>query len=244
MTAGAPGFFGKVSTHGDFVTRALPPELVQGWDDWLQQAMHASGQQLGGAWLALYLTSPVWRFALADGVLGEDGWAGVMMPSVDRVGRHFPLMIAAPLVKGTALTALMAEGTDWFDAIEDAARATLAADFALECLAPLLAALAPMKAGPGPVCEAGRAGWRFAAAARDPGMVTLAEALLHGHSLWWSEGGPNVTPSVLACKGMPDAQAFAAMLDGRWREHGWGTVRAPAAAQEAALAGPASSVRA
>lgn len=42
-----------------------------------------------------YLTSPVWRFAIAPGVLGPEGLGGVMMPSVDRVGRYFPLIIGA-----------------------------------------------------------------------------------------------------------------------------------------------------
>lgn len=118
----APGFFGKLVSHGDFVTRRLPPGLVEAWDGWLQQCIHASRQQLGDGWLEHYLTSPVWRFAIGKGVLGEQAWAGVMMPSVDRVGRYFPLMIAAP---GSA-------GTGWYDALEDLARSALDTAFVLE----------------------------------------------------------------------------------------------------------------
>jgi type VI secretion system protein ImpM len=45
----------------------------------------------------VYLTFPVWRFLLPVGVLGSTAWTGVLMPSVDRVGRYFPLTLATPL---------------------------------------------------------------------------------------------------------------------------------------------------
>ena len=31
---------------------------------------------------------PIWRFVLLPGLIGSNGWAGVLMPSVDRVGRR------------------------------------------------------------------------------------------------------------------------------------------------------------
>ena len=225
VNAAAPGFFGKVTTHGDFVTRALPPELVQAWDEWMQHALQASRQQLGADWLTLYLTSPIWRFAIGEGVLTAQAWAGVMMPSVDWVGRHFPLMIAAPVVKGTAFTALVTRAVDWYDALEEQARDTLVPEFVLEQLASTLAGLASMPATPGVHCTPGQAGWRLACGARDALPPALADVLLQGHSLWWSDAAPGVQNSMLACAGMPGAPAFAAMLDGRWQDHGWGVAR-------------------
>jgi type VI secretion system protein ImpM len=41
------------------------------------------------------MTAPIWRFSLAPGYAGPESVAGVMMPSVDRVGRQFPLTLAA-----------------------------------------------------------------------------------------------------------------------------------------------------
>lgn len=232
MNRARPGFFGKVTCHGDFVTRALPPDIVQAWDGWMQEALQASCEQLGAKWLALYLTSPVWRFALSPGVLGADGWAGVMMPSVDRVGRHFPLMIAAPLMSGTPLSALVTQGCDWYDALEDLARDTLAADFVLDRLESALAALTPMLPVPAFHGETGAAGSRLACPERDALPAGLVDVLLQERSLWWSEGGPAIAPSMLVCPGMPAPSAFAGMLDGRWRENGWGSgwdsVTAPA----------------
>jgi type VI secretion system protein ImpM len=218
VNAGLPGFFGKVTSHGDFVSRRLPPDVVEAWDGWLQQCIQASKEQLGAGWLAHYLTSPVWRFAAAAGVLGEQPWIGVMMPSVDRVGRHFPLMIAAPGLPGTALTEYVSGAMAWFDTLEDLARDTLAADFVLERFDQALAAM-PVHEGAAPV--AAPAGRRWPIAARDEVPPGVAAQLQQGHSLWWSEGSPNVAPSLLACQGLPGPASFAAMLDGRWQERGW-----------------------
>src|SRR5512139_3843786 len=92
-----PGWYGKIPNLGDFASRRLPSRFIVAWDDWLQRALASSRAQLGGQWLDLYLTSPVWRFLLMPGVCGSAAWAGVLMPSVDRVGRYFPLTIALEL---------------------------------------------------------------------------------------------------------------------------------------------------
>jgi type VI secretion system protein ImpM len=200
------GYFGKVSTLGDFVSRGLPDGLVAAWDAWLQQCIHASRQQLGDRWLDCYLTSPVWRFAIAPGILGPEGLGGVMMPSVDRVGRYFPLMIGA--VGAPPLLDWFYKHAAWFDAVEDLARASLDASFRL----------AQFDGAPEPgVAEEGRAvpvngTWRFAL--DEHAGAHVAAAALQGHSVWWTDGSPAVEPSMLVCAGLPRPQGFAAMLHG------------------------------
>jgi type VI secretion system protein ImpM len=205
------GYFGKVRSHGDFVTRRLPGPLVEAWDAWLQDCLHVSRARLGADWLTCYLTSPVWRFAIAPGVLGPDGLGGVMMPSVDRVGRYFPLMIAAPGAP-PLLDWLQRHGA-WFDAIDDLARASLDPAFALDRFdaapRPALAAGAP---APGTA-------WRLPLG--DDVTATVAGLALQGHSLWWTEGAPGIEASLLVCRGMPQPESFAAMLDGSWTASGW-----------------------
>src|SRR5882724_4478562 len=97
QTASAAGFYGKLPCKGDFLQRRVTQEFVDTWDAWLQQCLLTSRQSLQERWLDAYLTSPVWRFALAEGVCGSGAYVGVMVPSVDRVGRYFPLTLVAQL---------------------------------------------------------------------------------------------------------------------------------------------------
>lgn len=183
------GYFGKIPSHGDFVSRGLPPALVEAWDRWLQACMLESQRQLGEQWLTLYLTSPVWRFAISPGILGPEGLGGVMMPSVDRVGRYFPLMLAA--TGSPPLLDWFQKRAEWYDAIEELARASLDTEFRLEQFDGL--------AEPG--------------VHKDVDQQVIAAAM-QGRSLWWTEGSPSVEASVLSCANMPVSQEFAAMLNG------------------------------
>lgn len=201
------GYFGKVSTHGDFVSRRLPAHLVQAWDGWLQECMRASQAKLGPAWLERYLTMPVWRFAIAPDVLGPEGLGGVMMPSVDRVGRYFPLMVGA--LGAPPLLDWFHGQAAWFDTLEDLARQSLDPAFMLGCLdgapEPTLAAVASFVAGPA---------WRLPL--RADMTAAIANTSLQAHSLWWTDGGPGIEASMLVCRGMPPAMMFVPMLDSGW----------------------------
>lgn len=92
---GTFGAFGKLPALGDFFQFGLPRAFTDPWDRWLQQALVATRGELGARWDDCYLTTPIWRFGLAPGLAGPDAAFGVLMPSVDRVGRQFPLTIAA-----------------------------------------------------------------------------------------------------------------------------------------------------
>ena len=49
------GWYGKIPSLGDFVSRRLPASFIDIWDTWLQKAMATSREQLGEHWLDLYL---------------------------------------------------------------------------------------------------------------------------------------------------------------------------------------------
>ena len=119
------GFYGKLPSEGDFVTRRLPWEFTSAWDDWLQQGMHASRTALGAGWLDLYLSAPIWRFQVAPGVCGPLGWRGLFFASVDCVGRYFPLTLAFVDASAPSAASLSADVDAW-TALEDAALAGLA----------------------------------------------------------------------------------------------------------------------
>ena len=113
------GFFGKIPQAGDFVGTGLPRAFETTLHDWLRAAMRESQAALGRGWLDAFLVTPVWRFALGPGIAGPDPVAGVMMPSVDRVGRYFPLAVAVarPDMAENDTLALCQDGA-FFDAAE------------------------------------------------------------------------------------------------------------------------------
>lgn len=220
-----PGFFGKLPGHGDFLTRALPADFVRCWDDWLQASLSASRGQLGETWLELYLTSPVWCFALSAGVCGRAAVAGVLIPSVDRVGRYFPFTLACALPEACRPLGLWRTAAGWYLAAEELAisvlheEASLAAllDGTLELGAP---SVADADAAPGLVRDVRFAGGEPAAAA-DSLTRHLAD-LAPVPSLWWSKGSQQVAPSLLISAALPRPGGFAALLDGQWSAWGWG----------------------
>ncbi len=106
--ADPPGWHGKLPSLGDFASRRLGADFIEPWDAWLATGLLNLRSAAPSTWLAAYLASPSWRFLLQPGVLpgaaaggpGSQAWAGVLMPSVDRVGRYFPLTLAQPLGPG------------------------------------------------------------------------------------------------------------------------------------------------
>lgn len=104
-----PGWFGKLPGMGDFAHRRLPDAFRERWDHWLQHGLMQLRQQHPD-WTERYLQSPLWFFVLAPGVMGPQAWVGVLMPSVDGVGRYFPFAVAREL----ALPLAQIDAQRWF----------------------------------------------------------------------------------------------------------------------------------
>jgi type VI secretion system protein ImpM len=240
------GLYGKLPSHGDFLRRRLADEVVVCWDGWLQSAIAASQRILGERWLDIYLTSPAWRFACDAGACGSVPLAGVMVPSVDRVGRYFPitLMWRIPEELTPLVVATQCEG--WFEATEQHVIETLAqSEVQFEEFDARVVSLGQELDA---MCDAQRVTLEpqdaAAVAARDgPWQIPLGDParlpevyaqLLHARlraqhapvMLWWTGGSSRVLPSSLVTSGLPSADHFAAFLDGSWGECGWRPVRA------------------
>ncbi len=234
--------------------RRVPQSFVEAWDAWLQDALHASRQQLGSAWLDIYLTSPIWRFVLTEGICGEGAYAGVLLPSVDRVGRHFPLTLVAPLEVGSCiLEAACGAGRAWFDAAESLALKALDAseldldafDAEVDALAGLAscAELAQSNHLMERIAQADFPGrgspWHIAMLGESPQRAANAIASLELRrsfrpcALWWTQGSDRVVPGWLVTSGLPPPSSYAAMLAGQWRHAGWSSIEF-----EAELGGP------
>jgi type VI secretion system protein ImpM len=236
------GLFGKLPSHGDFLRRRASDAFVDAWDAWLQACMAASRTALGERWLGIYLTSPAWRFACAAGTCGPSPFLGMMVPSVDRVGRYFPLTLVAELPPDVSLITAARESAAFFESAEQLVIDTLAAepvDFdgfdqrLIDLAADLdmvgqapplmldLAASAVLDGNP-------TAPWQMPIGA--PGHVGTAleqvflqrlAAVYAPLGLWWTDGSSLVEPSCLIVKGLPSPEAFGAMLDGAWAQHRW-----------------------
>ena len=122
------GLFGKLPSHGDFLRRRVSDAFVDAWDSWLRECLPASRNVLGERWLDLYLTSPAWRFIAAAGTCGPTPVIGVMVPSVDRVGRYFPLTLVTQLPPEVNPIAAATESAPFFDRAERLIIETLATD--------------------------------------------------------------------------------------------------------------------
>ncbi len=96
MPLDPPGFFGKVPARGDFLGRRIPPALAETWDAWLGRLTLAVRAAAGDDWPEAWLTAPLWHFALGARLAPPSGAAGVLVASVDRVGRMFPFTLIGP----------------------------------------------------------------------------------------------------------------------------------------------------
>lgn len=183
------GYFGKVPTHGDFVSNRLDRAFREAFDGWLRGSIRASQERLGDGWLNAFLASPVWRFALAGGIAGRAPVLGVLAPSADRVGRYFPLVVAVPLPEFRGPPEALAECRDWLAAADAAARSAAGPDFTLAAFDKAVEAIAP------PLVRED---------------VAQSEAG-GGLSFWWTgDDAPE-----RGAKGFPPPDAFAALLGAR-----------------------------
>lgn len=119
------GAFGKIPALGDFIRLKLEAGFVSTWDGWLQEMLPKVEAALGDRWQECYLSAPIWRFTLAPGLAGAKARIGIFMASVDRVGRQFPLTLAAPLPDGISPAHAHFESDATFERLEDIAIAAL-----------------------------------------------------------------------------------------------------------------------
>jgi len=223
----APGWHGKLPSLGDFASRRLDADFIEPWDDWLAQGLLALRQAAPETWLQDYLGSPSWRFLLTPGVLpgaaGASGWAGVLMPSVDKVGRYFPLTLVLSLAGGPGSTEQTAGLWHWLGRLDDLARDALYEDWSAERLEdelarmalPDISALAALAveppAAPGGVAEApvpvsSDVVQHFAAEAQRAWSERMRGCA------WWHARPDDLPPRLLLTRGLPEAQSMCRLF--------------------------------
>lgn len=215
------GFFGKIPSRGDFLQKGLPAGFVQAWDGWLEAAMARGRLALGVGWNDAFMTAPIWRFHLAAGLCGPEAACGIMLPSVDRVGRAFPLVLCR--VGTVPLAPALASAAVWFDAIEDLAFAVLEQALEPDAIVERMAGLDPLyPAAAVPLAGGLRIPLTTPTAFSLDLLARTGVAGVNGLGIWWSTGSDLVEPSLLWYRGMPSPDAFPALVVGDWDGFGWG----------------------
>ena len=170
-----------------------------------------------------------------------------MVPSVDRVGRYFPLTLVAELPDDVSLIAAATDRRPFFDSAERLVIETLAADDIdferfdervvelgdeLESitLPPRVvldpAAAALLNDDAQVVADPDRLRRRSSAPVFEQLLSQRLSAMYDPLVLWWTEGSSVVEPSCLIAKGLPHPSTFAALLDGSWAQYRWRSVPA------------------
>jgi type VI secretion system protein ImpM len=174
--------------------------------------MEQSREYFGDAWLETYLSSPIWCFSASAGCCGERPFCGLLMPSLDRVGRYYPLSIVAPLGARDMPLGITAATTEWFARLEALALSCLGEGF------DFVAFDAELAAAPPPVADSAGGVLEIPITEAGPAAVigTLLGALLEtcaiAYSLWWTTGSRKIAACCRAYRGLPPIEGFAKLL--------------------------------
>lgn len=214
--------YGKLPSKRDFIAERVPRGFLSVFEPWLHGALAASRLSLGPAWQKTYFAAPLWRFWLGAGHCGQ-ALLGAVMPSVDGVGRSFPLVAFAAAPPGHAFPRPDADPQeDFFEALEGFLLATLDQK-SFEDVTVALAAVpdpahAPRRAPSAPVAVLPGGMVALAQAAGAPLLDGLAaadaEAGLTYGSCWWTIGGADFPAAAVCGRQLPPAETFAGFLTG------------------------------
>ena len=222
------GLFGKLPAKRDFIGMNASRRFLEAWEPWLQAGVATSKQMLGDAWIDTYNRAPIWRYWLGADFCGE-AMIGAFMPSVDGVGRSFPLAVFVGEGDASLAPPELEPNDAWFAAAEAVLLEALEPGATLELIAEKVGAL------PLPALEPRRT--------KDDGLEDLAEGgvlardvgsevssaflaarrfgrrrAFASQTFWWTIGGGDFPSLALMEVGLPPAVRFADMLTGAFSD--------------------------
>ena len=204
--------YGKLPTKRDFIALGASRDFLNAWEPWLQSGVSASQATLGEQWQKAFLRAPIWRFWLGADLCGVST-IGAFMPSLDKVGRYFPLTLFACADQGAAIPPPEMDAQDaWFKTAEDFLISMLDHETTFEAAVQNLGQLAmPVQRESLSKSTGGAFLWN--ALRRWPSKKTrpftelfgsLRQAdhdkIYSGTTCWWTVGGEDFSPMALLCK--------------------------------------------
>lgn len=221
------GLYGKVPTKRDFIAISASREFLLAWEPWMQGGVSASTMRLGDGWKPAFLRAPIWRFWLGAGICGETV-VGAFMPSLDGIGRYFPLTLFARAERDAPIPPPEIEPLEpWFERVEACLLSTLDERTTFEAILEGLQGLgmpstesrsstmasAQFLQDGTAVVDAAENG--FVAAFRSARIAAHAQAYANA-SFWWTAGGEGFSPMTLSRRLMPNPFVFIGMITGEF----------------------------
>ncbi len=223
------GMFGKLPLKRDFVSVNTPREFLHAWEAWLQGGVSASRLKLGSNWQQVYLSAPIWRFWLGPGICGYPV-IGSFMPSIDGVGRYFPLTAYFCAGPDEIIPAPPENPQDnWHGLVEDFLLDALDSTSDYDNVLAALTALPNPALAPAAEIDPADISLFGAHTRRAETIEGLPEALktllterqeriFSNASFWWTIGGDGFDPHAAMAEGLPDPNIMSGMLTGRFEQ--------------------------
>jgi type VI secretion system protein ImpM len=151
-----------------------------------------------------------------------------MMPSVDRVGRYYPLTVAVLFEPSLQIPFLFTTGNAWFEQLEDAAIMSLEGNLDINAFDELIQTIPPfslpVSLSPQQQSFSERKTFHIAldnCQQMGDAFVELNANLLStfmpGYSLWNCAGSEHSQSELFACQGLPPVGSFAGFLSAKGR---------------------------
>jgi len=220
------GLYGKLPMKRDFISVSTPRAFLEQWEPWIQGGIAASRVALGAQWQDIFLRAPIWRFWLGTEICGRPVM-GSFMPSVDGVGRFFPLTAFACGEAGGAFPAPQDDPqTEWFAEVEAMLLDTLDEDAVYDRILEILGNLPAPASPPAAVAATVRDFFSATLATADTAdslgaafASLLAERERRQQAaacFFWTIGGEGFPPAALLSTGLPDPNILTTFLSGQF----------------------------
>ena len=217
------GYYGKLPLRGDFIQRNVDAEFIQIWDTWLQNVITNSKEILGDQWLNYYLVSPIWRFYLP--LPNNTAFSGLMLPSVDKVGRYFPFTIFNSVDISIPVQNYIINNDNWFNNAEQLAMNALDESIDFDQLNLAIDLINQTHNSVTQTIET-KSIHNFRVPLNDNMDINqgftqlnqvLPQTISKQYSYWWTAGNDHITGNLFCSENMPDDNVYTAMLDGQWQ---------------------------
>ena len=153
------------------------------------------------------------------------------MPSMDKVGRYFPMTIVKQLPPALSPICVAIQNEGWFSQVEATLLAALDNEsLDIEEFDQTVQSFAFSESDAASIENPLQAGAGVRLPLQDD--LAIATPLLAfaspevqqrtaGLTVFWGGGSERVEPGILLCNGLPGPQMFTPLLSGNWNAHGW-----------------------